>query len=94
MAARLPLVGFLAVQMFIGYEWFISGQTKIVRGGFPAGLADELTEKSEGAPGWYASLIDEFAIPNAEAFGYIIEVGELLMGGCGGGAAAADSAAV
>ena len=80
MTARLPLIGLIAVQMFIGYEWFISGLTKIVRGGFPAGLADELTEKSEGAPAWYASLIDEVAIPNAEAFGYIIEVGELLMG--------------
>ena len=48
MNARLPLVGLLAIQVLIGYEWFMSGLTKLVRGGFASGLADELTEKSEG----------------------------------------------
>lgn len=31
----LPLVGLLAVQAAIGYEWFMSGLTKVVRGGAP-----------------------------------------------------------
>jgi len=47
-AARLPLVGLLLIQLFLGYEWLMSGLTKIVRGGFASGLADELAEKSEG----------------------------------------------
>jgi len=38
-AARLALIGLLLVQIFVGYEWFNSGLTKIVRGGFPNGLA-------------------------------------------------------
>jgi len=54
--------------------------TKIVRGGFPSGLAKELTEKSVGAPGWYKSFLDGSVIPNASAFGYLIEIGELLAG--------------
>ena len=36
-ASRLPLIGLLLVQAFVGYEWFMSGLTKIYRGGFPGG---------------------------------------------------------
>lgn len=58
-AARLPLVGLLLIQLFLGYEWLMSGLTKIVRGGFASGLADELAEKSEGVGGSYGSALDE-----------------------------------
>jgi uncharacterized membrane protein YphA (DoxX/SURF4 family) len=50
-ANRLGLVGLLVVQLLVGYEWLVSGLTKAVRGGLPSGLADELSEKSQGAPG-------------------------------------------
>jgi uncharacterized membrane protein YphA (DoxX/SURF4 family) len=79
-ASSLPLIGLLAVQVFIGYEWFISGLTKVVRGGFPAGLADQLRESSEGAPGWYVSFLDDVVIPHGKAFGYLTEIGELIVG--------------
>lgn len=78
--ARLPLVGLLLIQIVVGYEWLMSGLTKVYRGGFADGLAEELREKSEGAPGWYRSFLDGSVIPNATAFGYLIEVGELLVG--------------
>ena len=77
---RIPLVGLLVVQLVIGYEWTMSGLTKIVRGGFAAGLADELREKSEGAAGWYSSFLDSVVIPNGQAWGYAIEIGELVVG--------------
>lgn len=77
---RLPLIGLLLVQIFVGYEWFDSGLTKIVRGGFPSGLASDLTDRVKSAPGWYRSFIDGSIIPNASAFGYLIEIGELLVG--------------
>ena len=80
MNARLPLIGLLAIQLIIGYEWFMSGLTKLVRGGFPSGLADELTEKSEGIGGWYRDLLDDVVIPNASGFGYLIELSELAVG--------------
>ena len=77
---RRALVALLLVQLLVGYEWFISGLTKIVRGGFPSGLAKELTEKSVGAPGWYKGFLDGSVIPNASAFGYLIEICELVVG--------------
>lgn len=79
-SGRLALVGLLLIQIIIGYEWFVSGLTKIVRGGFPSGLAEELTEKSEGVGGWYGSFLDDVVIPNASTFGYLIIIGELLVG--------------
>ena len=80
MNARIPLIGLLAIQLIIGYEWLMSGMTKLVRGGFPSGLADELTEKSEGIGGWYRSFLDDVVIPNATGFGYLIELSELAVG--------------
>ena len=78
--ARAGLFGLLAIQIVIGYEWFMSGLTKLVRGGFPSGLADELTEKSEGVEGWYRGFLDDVVIPNATGFGYLIELSELVVG--------------
>lgn len=72
--------GFLLVEIIIGYEWFISGIVKLTRGGFPAGLADELVEKSQGVAPWYGRFLETFVIPNAELFGYAIEISELLAG--------------
>lgn len=86
---RSSLVAVLAAQAAIGYEWFMSGLTKIARGGFPAGLADELAEKSEGAPGWYRTVIEDVLIPNGRTIGYLTEIGELLVGLVLVGAAAA-----
>lgn len=74
------LVGLLAVQAALGYEWFVSGLTKVVRGGFPAGLADELSDKSVGAPGWYRWIVDEVLIPNGTAVGYATEILEIAIG--------------
>jgi hypothetical protein len=74
------MIGFLVVAMVIGYEWFISGLVKVVRGDFPAGLAEELLEKSEGTAEWYGSFLESAVIPNGELFGYAIEISELLAG--------------
>ena len=76
----LSMIGLLVVEMVIGYEWFISGLVKFVRGGFPAGLADELVEKSEGVVAWYGRFLETAVIPNATFFGYAIETSELLAG--------------
>lgn len=72
--------GLLVVTLVIGYEWFISGLVKFVRGEFPAGLAEELLEKSQGTAEWYAAFLRRAVIPNAEIFGYFIELSELLAG--------------
>jgi hypothetical protein len=77
---RVPLIGLLLIQLAIAYEWTMSGLTKIVRGGFPAGLAAELRDKSEGAAGWYRNFLDGVIIPHGSAWGYAIEISELLIG--------------
>lgn len=77
---HLALVALLLVQAGIGYLWLMSGITKVVRGGFASGLADELAEKSEAAPSWYRDFLDEAVIPNAELAGVLIMVAELLVG--------------
>jgi len=74
------MVGFLVVQLVIGYEWFMSGLVKFVRGDFPAGLPDELLAKTAGASDWYAAFLKSVAIPYGEPFGYVIETAEILAG--------------
>lgn len=76
----LSMKGLLVVAMVIGYEWLISGLVKFMRGDFPAGLANELLEKSAEAPAWYGSFLKSAVIPIAELFGYAIETSELLAG--------------
>jgi uncharacterized membrane protein YphA (DoxX/SURF4 family) len=76
----LSTIGLLVVTMVVGYEWFISGLVKFVRGDFPSGLGAELLDKSAAAPGWYGSFLKSAAIPQAELFGYAIETSELLAG--------------
>jgi thiosulfate dehydrogenase [quinone] large subunit len=76
----LSMVGLLLLTMIIGYEWLVSGVAKVVRGGFPSGLAKEMLDKSEGVAAWYATLIKTTVVPNAVGFGYAIEISEVLAG--------------
>jgi hypothetical protein len=74
------LVGLLVVQIVVGFEFFWTVLVKIVRGGFVSGLAADLHDRVQAAPGWYRSLADSVIIPNATLFGYLIIVGELFVG--------------
>ena len=73
-------LGLLIVEMIIGYEWFVSGLVKFVRGDFPAGLAKELLKKMPDMVPWYVGFLKSAIIPNAQFFGYAIEAAELLAG--------------
>lgn len=77
---EIGLVGLLTVEIIIGYEWFMSGLVKIVKGDFPSGLADELLKKAPTAAPWYGSFIKGAVVTNAVAFGYLIEIAELIAG--------------
>ena len=76
----LGMIGLLAVQMIIGYEWFMSGLVKVVRDDFPSGLAAALLEKLPKVPAWYGRFLNGAVIPHATSFGYAIEIAELLAG--------------
>lgn len=76
----LSMIGLLIVQMIIGYEWLLSGIAKIAAGDFVSGLAVDLTEVAANSGGWYAGFLNSAVIPNAMAFGYLIEAAEVLAG--------------
>jgi uncharacterized membrane protein YphA (DoxX/SURF4 family) len=78
--SNVALASLLLIQVCIGYEWFVSGLTKLVHGDFPSGLAAELRDMSSAAPAWYRGFLDSAVIPHAVVFGYAIEIAELAVG--------------
>jgi uncharacterized membrane protein YphA (DoxX/SURF4 family) len=78
--AAPAIVALLLVQLCLGYEWFVSGLTKIVHGDFPGRLSAELGDVGKHAPGWYRGILTNAIEPHAHVVGYGIEVTELLAG--------------
>jgi thiosulfate dehydrogenase [quinone] large subunit len=78
--AAPALVTLLIVQIIIGYEWLTSGITKVASGTFVSGLAADLKDGADSAPGFYKSLLHSTIIPDARTFAVLIEVGEVLVG--------------
>ena len=79
-ALETAAVGLLTIQLVIGYEWFISGLTKLYRGGFAAGLSNELRDKSRGVSGGPRWFLDRIVIPHGWAFGWFVLGAELAAG--------------
>ena len=78
--ARPAAIGFLLVQLVIGYEWLSSGLTKLRHGDFPGGLANDLHERAKEASSWYVHFLDPIVIPHAPTWGYAIEIAEVAIG--------------
>jgi thiosulfate dehydrogenase (quinone) large subunit len=79
-SARPLLAGLLAIQAFLGYEWFMSGLAKALSSDFVSGLSDQLTATSKDLSGFYKSFLDGTVIPNAQLFAYLVMIGELAIG--------------
>jgi uncharacterized membrane protein YphA (DoxX/SURF4 family) len=79
-SARPLLVGLLAVQIFLGYEWFMSGLAKVIDDGFANGLASTLSDQTKDLSGPYKSFVDGVVIPNGQLFGNVVMAGELTLG--------------
>jgi hypothetical protein len=77
---RAGLVALLVVQLIMGYEWLVSGVTKMASGTFVSGLADNLRSNADSAPGFYRDLIHSTLIPNARTLAVLIEMGEIAVG--------------
>jgi hypothetical protein len=89
MPQRLPLPGISSpnlalagLQLLVGYEWLVSGVDKVLLGAFPDRIGGLLTAAVSGGhlPGFFAALLQNIVLPNAQFFGVIIEWGELLAG--------------
>lgn len=81
-----------ALRVYVGYEWLMAGWGKLANPtwiGDKAGVAVQgflngALAKTAGAhpdvTGWYASFIQNVALPNAETFSYLVVYGEIIVG--------------
>ncbi len=72
--------GFLALQVALGYEWLMSGLSKVATGGFPSKLGPVLTGMTQNLTGPFKVFIDDVAVPNGPLFGWLSMLGELSVG--------------
>lgn len=68
------------LQLAVGYEWLVSGLSKLAHGDFATGLAAELRDLAGGASPWYGHILRTAVVPHAVVFGYVIECAELAAG--------------
>ena len=77
-AARYLLA---AIQLVIGWEWFVSGTNKVLSGTFPQSLLDTLKTGIQNNPNsWYVSFLQKVAVPQSIPLGYMIEWTEVMVG--------------
>jgi thiosulfate dehydrogenase [quinone] large subunit len=82
----------LIVRVYVGYEWMVAGWQKVQSpawvgenaGAATTGFLKGALNKTSGAhpdvQGWYASFIENVALPNAEVLSYLVAYGELIVG--------------
>lgn len=81
----------LIVRLYLGYSWVTAGWGKVTSSawtGENAGTAvtgfinGAIAKAEEGADvtGWYASFLENVALPQAKIFSYMVAYGELLVG--------------
>lgn len=82
----------LIIRIYLGYEWFMAGWEKIWNpawtgsdagkavSGFLNGALAKTTGAHPDVSWWYASFIQNIALPNAEIFSYLVVFGELFVG--------------
>ena len=93
--SHVASVLWLAVRLWLGYEWFNAGYQKIwgsekaafwfgngaaVKGFATAGVVGSASGKGGASYGWWAGFLHNFVVPNASWIGRLISVGELLIG--------------
>src|ERR1017187_8861294 len=79
-SARAAFVTLMVMQIIIGYEWLMSGVTKVASGTFVSGLGANLKMSNPGEPHWYMNFLNSTIIPHAHAFALGIEIGEFFVG--------------
>ncbi|GHF12809.1 hypothetical protein [Pseudolysinimonas yzui] len=76
---RILAMGLLAIQAVIGYEWLVSGITKLSSDFIPTfGL--RLPEAASAAPRWFLVILDNVVAPAPTFWAVFASVTELLLG--------------
>ena len=82
------------IRIYLGYEWLVAGWGKLTNpagvwvgakaGTAVAGFIKGALAKTGGdhpdVSGWYASFLQNIALPNAVVFSYLVTFGEILVG--------------
>jgi thiosulfate dehydrogenase (quinone) large subunit len=81
----------LIIRVYLGYQWVNAGWHKITSPawtgenagaaiqGFVGGALAK-AEAGKDVSGWYASFLQDFVLPNAKLFSYMVAYGEVLVG--------------
>lgn len=75
----------LFLRVYIGYTWISAGIGKLMGQSFDASgfLKEAIAQASGDYPivqGWWANSLQNFALPNAELFNFLVQWGEILVG--------------
>lgn len=80
------------VRVYVGYAWLMAGWEKLgspawtgnkagaAVTGFLKGALAKTAGEHPDVSGWYASLIQNIALPNADTISYIVTYGEIVIG--------------
>lgn len=92
-SAQRGSLGYLALRLFVGWEFLYAGYEKLFVGpgwvgsghgaalkGFLSGVAPKAAGDHASVPGWFASLTQHVFVPNAELISYFIVFGEIAVG--------------
>ncbi|MFZ7945893.1 DoxX family protein [Neobacillus sp. 19] len=80
------VAGVLAIiRVYIGYQFLHAGYGKITSGGFDAsgflkGAIASSTGDHPAVQGWWATFLEQVALPNADLFSILVQWGEVLVG--------------
>ena len=84
----------MIIRLYLGYEWLIAGWGKLTNpagawvgdkagaaiGGFIQGALAKTAGDHPDVSGWYATFLQQVALPNAVVFSYLVTFGEILVG--------------
>jgi len=72
------------VRIYLGYQWLTAGWGKVTgefsAEGFVRGAIGKATGDHPAVQAWYASFLENFALPNIGLFNFLIPWGEFLVG--------------
>ncbi|MBA9028206.1 DoxX family protein [Peribacillus huizhouensis] len=73
------------LRVWLGIQWVMGGWSKLTSGEFNAGgfIQGAIANAGGDHPavqGWYASFLENVALPNADLFSFFVQWGELLVG--------------
>ena len=82
----------LVVRLYVGYEWLMAGWNKLGNPawtgdnagaavkGFLMGALSKTAGEHPDVSGWYASFIQDVALPHASFFSHLVVYGEIIVG--------------